>query len=54
MEKVVLVRGGLQIPPLLMRGPGLPCHAYLSSEVRGEGNGVMKARQNVKRHAIGS
>lgn len=53
VEKVVLVRGGLQIPPLLMGGPGLPCHAYLSSEVRGEGSGAMKARQNVKRHVLG-
>jgi hypothetical protein len=44
-----LVRGSLSIPTLLLHAPTLPCHPYLSGESAGEGGGLMKARNNVKR-----
>ena len=49
--KIALYRGNLQIPTLLLYAPNLPCYPYLNGETAGEGSGVMKARNNVKRRS---
>ena len=48
-SRTVFIRGNLQLPAVMLYNSGLFVLPYLTGELSGEGRGVMKARNNLKR-----